>query len=205
MGLIYRIMDKVKEKFASNEARDIELWMVENHNICEDEFLNLVLDENNGVRELKEGEFNKFWTGQPLEGHTHVIINSPYLNTKQEMHELIEHLRIQVQALDPISISLQQLFDKQHIKQGDILFYERTYKGVKFEHQWEVKSIYDKKKLLVVHTLASNKEAKYNNLTEFELRIIKIDPRFKNIKRATGSAYDYFFRCNGENKQAFLS
>ena len=33
----------------------------------------------------------------------------------------------------------------------------------------------------------------FDNLSELELYILKLDTRFKNISQATGSAYDWFF------------
>jgi hypothetical protein len=41
-------------------------------------------------------------------------------------------------ALNLTNISLQQLFDEQYIKQGDVLFYMRTFKSVKITYQCEV-------------------------------------------------------------------
>jgi hypothetical protein len=41
-------------------------------------------------------------------------------------------------ALSPASISLQQLYNEQYIKQGNILFYDRTYKNVKFTCKFKV-------------------------------------------------------------------
>ncbi|CAI2192530.1 16802_t:CDS:2, partial [Funneliformis geosporum] len=98
-------------------------------------------------------------------------------------------------AVDYTNISLQQLYNEQYIKQGNILFYNRTYKDAEFTHECEIKDIYNIRKLSVISTFANNKEKlmSIDSLTELELYILKSNDRFKNIKRATGSAYDWFF------------
>jgi len=59
----------------------------------------------------------------------------------------------------------------------------------------QIKDIYNISKLSVIFTFANNKEMlmSFDSLTELELYILKSNDRFKNIKRATGSAYDWFF------------
>ncbi|CAI2194772.1 15281_t:CDS:1, partial [Funneliformis geosporum] len=48
---------EIKWIFVCNKARDIELWRTEMPNDSEDTFTNLVLDENNNLKKLTEGEF----------------------------------------------------------------------------------------------------------------------------------------------------
>ncbi|CAG8511478.1 7978_t:CDS:2 [Funneliformis mosseae] len=111
---------------------------------------------------------------------------------------MLDSLTILSQAVafkDYTNISLQQLYDEQYIKQGNILFYNRTYKDVEFTHKCKIKNIYNIRKLSVIFTFANNKEMlmSFDSLTELELYILKSNDRFKNIKRASGNAYDWFF------------
>ncbi|GBC50440.2 hypothetical protein GLOIN_2v1775980 [Rhizophagus irregularis DAOM 181602=DAOM 197198] len=50
------------------EAKDIELWKVEIPDDHKDEFLDLVLNDND---KLTEGELNRYWTEQPPKNHVH--------------------------------------------------------------------------------------------------------------------------------------
>uniref|UniRef100_U9TFG9 Uncharacterized protein n=1 Tax=Rhizophagus irregularis (strain DAOM 181602 / DAOM 197198 / MUCL 43194) TaxID=747089 RepID=U9TFG9_RHIID len=52
--------------FSCSEAKDIELWKVEIPDDHKDEFLDLVLNDND---KLTEGELNRYWTEQPPKNH----------------------------------------------------------------------------------------------------------------------------------------
>ena len=56
----------------------------------------------------------------------------------------------------------------------------------------QIKDIYNTRKLLVILTSAETLML-FDSLSEFELYILKSDDCFKDITRATGSAYDWFF------------
>ncbi|GBC05881.1 hypothetical protein RclHR1_06490016 [Rhizophagus clarus] len=93
---------------------------------------------------------------------------------------------------DYTNISLQQLYNKQYIKQRNILVYNRTYEDVEFIHKCKIKNIYDIEKLSIIFTFADNKEIlmSFKSLTELELYIFKSNDCFKNIKQVTGNVYD---------------
>ncbi|CAI2188508.1 14698_t:CDS:2, partial [Funneliformis geosporum] len=44
----------------------------------------------------------------------------------EDLSELMARLTVQEQDIDPIKVSLQDLFDEHYIKPGDILYYEKT-------------------------------------------------------------------------------
>jgi hypothetical protein len=67
----------------------------------------------------------------------------------------------------------------------------------------QIENIYNTKKLLVILTSANDEEKLmlFDGLSELELYILKSDARFKDIKQATESAYDWFFIIDeGMNK-----
>ncbi|CAB5360325.1 unnamed protein product [Rhizophagus irregularis] len=82
------------------EAKDIELWKVEIPDDHKDEFLDLVLNDND---KLTEGELNRYWTEQPPKNHVHVIINSFSLFLKlrnQELEQQVAEMDAKMQNLD---------------------------------------------------------------------------------------------------------
>ncbi|CAB5360327.1 unnamed protein product [Rhizophagus irregularis] len=83
-----------------SEAKDIELWKVEIPDDHKDEFLDLVLNDND---KLTEGELNRYWTEQPPKNHVHVIINSFSLFLKlrnQELEQQVAEMDAKMQNLD---------------------------------------------------------------------------------------------------------
>ncbi|RGB34228.1 hypothetical protein C1646_760836 [Rhizophagus diaphanus] len=172
------------------------LWQVCASN---SEFSTLTLEmKNKNVKKL-EGIIGDYWTKQPLKEFTQVIVDSPYLTILRKLNSLT----MLSQDLNPTNISLQQLYNEQYIKQGNILLYDRTYKNVKFTRKFKIKDIYNTRKLLVILTSAENKETLmlFGSLSELELYILKSDACFKDITWVTGSAYDWFFIIDeGVNK-----
>ncbi|CAG8567580.1 hypothetical protein GLOIN_2v1775980 [Rhizophagus irregularis DAOM 181602=DAOM 197198] len=63
------LVEKIKQVFSCSEAKDIELWKVEIPDDHKDEFLDLVLNDND---KLTEGELNRYWTEQPPKNHEKV-------------------------------------------------------------------------------------------------------------------------------------
>ncbi|CAB4393114.1 unnamed protein product [Rhizophagus irregularis] len=178
--------------FNDIEADQLTLWQVRVDYSEEKEFSSFTSDSKN-LKKL-EGIIGDYWTEQPPKEFVHVIVFVPYLTILR----MLDSLTILSQAVafeDYTNISLQQLYNEQSIKQGNILFYNRTYKDVEFAHKCKIKDIYNIRKLSVILTFADNKEMlmSFDSLTELELYILKSNDRFKNIKRATGSAYNWFF------------
>ncbi|CAB4489740.1 hypothetical protein RhiirA5_396776 [Rhizophagus irregularis] len=178
--------------FNDIEADQLTLWQVRVDYSEEKEFSSFTSDSKN-LKKL-EGIIGDYWTEQPPKEFVHVIVFVPYLTILR----MLDSLTILSQAVafeDYTNISLQQLYNEQSIKQGNILFYNRTYKDVEFAHKCKIKDIYNIRKLSVIFTFADNKEMlmSFDSLTELELYILKSNDRFKNIKRATGSAYNWFF------------
>ncbi|CAB5383408.1 unnamed protein product [Rhizophagus irregularis] len=99
--------EKVKQVLGCNNARDIVLWKTEIPNEPEDAFMNLVLVEGDNLTKFTKGELNNFWKGdlgQTLEGHTHIIIELPYLVLKQEKDDEIDGLRDEIERLRRLQI-----------------------------------------------------------------------------------------------------
>ncbi|PKC17426.1 hypothetical protein RhiirA5_405892 [Rhizophagus irregularis] len=105
--------EKVKQVLGCNNARDIVLWKTEIPNELEDAFMNLVLVEGDNLTKFTKGELNNFWKGdlgQTLEGHTHIIIESPYLVLKQEKDDEIDGLRDEIERLRRLQIQGNNYF-----------------------------------------------------------------------------------------------
>jgi len=67
----------------------------------------------------------------------------------------------------------------------------------------QVKDIHNIEKLSVILTSVDNEEKLmlFDSLSELEMYILKSDAHFKDITRATGNAYDWFFIIDeGMNK-----
>ncbi|GET01777.1 hypothetical protein GLOIN_2v1652895 [Rhizophagus clarus] len=146
---------------------------------------NDIFDEtkNKNIKKL-EGFISNYWQDQPSKKFTHIIINSPYLIILRELNNL-----------NFTDIILQQLYNKQYIKQENILLYNRTYKNVKFIRKFKIKDIYNTGKILINLTINDNKEILmlFDNLSKLELNIFRLNTCFKNIEQATGNVYDWFF------------
>ncbi|PKY59311.1 hypothetical protein RhiirA4_550325 [Rhizophagus irregularis] len=94
------LVEKIKQVFSCSEAKDIELWKVEIPDDHKDEFLDIVLNDND---KLTEGELNRYWTEQPPKNHVHVIINSFSLFLKlrnQELEQQVAEMDAKMQNLD---------------------------------------------------------------------------------------------------------
>ncbi|CAI2181342.1 7738_t:CDS:2, partial [Funneliformis geosporum] len=105
----------------------------------------------------------------------------------QDLSELMARLTVQEQDIDPIKVSLQDLFDEHYIKPGDILYYEKTIDDTTLTYQCKVINIipltllgihhqikknFEKRKLEVILTSENNMVDTSNSLTTLEYKII---------------------------------
>ena len=86
---IYEKVKKTNNDFLEIEADDLRLWKVEIDNNSEEEFSNLVLNNNKTKNVTKlRGRVENFWDDEerrPKGGCTHVIVDSSLLSKNREL------------------------------------------------------------------------------------------------------------------------
>ncbi|CAG8610606.1 4088_t:CDS:2 [Funneliformis caledonium] len=122
---IYEKVKKTNNDFLEIEADDLRLWKVEIDNNSEEEFSNLVLNNNKtkNVTKLRERVEN-FWDDEerrPKEGCTHVIVDSSLLSKNRE---LVKMNQINQDIMDQLTQRTANLsFNQDHDVEKDTEFF----------------------------------------------------------------------------------